>query len=487
MGGRDMNVTAPRRMQNPMQHVVQRRSGLTMLLCIGIALLGMGFQAAAAEPIPFRPVDALDFHDTVFAVAQPYDDPADQWLLVGRTSAVEIYRGLQRQTAFSGFLGNVTALAMGDFLGNGGRQVAVATDNAGALHIFEERDGQWQRVVSPVYLWTPATELRVVERSTGGWYLAALSEQGELNILVVEPEEGLLHSLWRSGTQESVKHLAVADLTGDGRFDLVFTRASGYLAVLQLEGRMVQRTSERYPWGPILALGAADRYEDKPAEVFVVTGDHTVYRWQWLGGELQLQSNYEAAGLSRFMGWNPKDGLWSSSLDGTIFWSVERSALSALRELPRLHVQSIYSFHGQWLAQSLDGQWQLWEPVDIDFWEVFVRGELSIEIPRVHWHRQTPLFAVGDLAALLGLRFEDSRLFHGHTDVPVTLVPGERRIHYDETVVIYLEQPVLFVDDTWFAPAEIVQAAGWDVEKDTTGRSIEFQQQPDWLWLRSQE
>src|SRR5690606_26063280 len=93
---------------------------------------------------------------------------------------------------------------------------------------------------------------------------------------------------WQSPADGAVSALA-ADLTGDGRAEVIAWRREGHVGVWQWRGDGLQLVWENYPWGLITALTAGDVDGDGWADIVLTTSQGLLYAFGWQGGEFRLK------------------------------------------------------------------------------------------------------------------------------------------------------------------------------------------------------
>ncbi len=445
------------------------------------AVVFLAFSAGALGAARFVPIPEPDLGDAPVVTSDVLDLGSEQ-MLVGRDGEVTIYdeefavRGIIR-----GFLGQVTALAVDDLTGDGRVEVVAATDNAGALYVYARNsDGtQWSRIAEPYYLWQPAQTLITGALSGQMHSIVAVDEEKQLRVLYWD--DSSLSETWKSVSGQQVRWAALVDLAGSGFRKLVFTEPTGYIAVYAYADGEMHLVSERYPWGPILMLGWKHAAEGLPGELYVVTGEHMVYYWQWKDSDMQLKGSFEAEALGRRIGWVPNRGLWSTTPEGVQFFSIESSDLTLQERKKGLTGIALEPLADHWLAQDSGGMWQVWRPVDLEYLQVFVEGQMRPP-PALYWDGDLAYLCLEDLAALLDIAVQDGRvLVHPRTGRSVAVEPNERWATYAEKTALPLEQAPIVEDGVVFVPPDIAGYVGWRAEYDPDKRRLEFEPSLDWF------
>src|SRR5690606_18884170 len=130
-------------------------------------------------------------------------------LLIGKEQGVFI-RAEDGERQLVEVAGRVTAVAVGEVTGGFRHDAAVGTDRGGALYLYTERDGTWERHGHAQYLWDTVERLGVHDFNGDGWGdVVALTDKGEAFVYL--SREGNLFPLWKSPAGEYVVGFEVLD------------------------------------------------------------------------------------------------------------------------------------------------------------------------------------------------------------------------------------------------------------------------------------
>lgn len=176
-----------------------------------------------------------------------------------------------------------SALAVGDLDVDGFPELVVGTDGAGAVHVYSLRGGNPTRIGEGVYLWAPVRQLATGDVDGDGWPdLVARNERGQAFVFL--QQEATLVEGWRSPSDgKVVRWVAVDDLDGDGRAELVLWEGANGLRTLRWENAHLVPIWDNYPWGNVLAVELADLDGDGRDDLLAVTDRGMIYAFGWQG------------------------------------------------------------------------------------------------------------------------------------------------------------------------------------------------------------
>lgn len=423
----------------------------------------------------FTAVAAPELFGASVLVADLHGDGQEK-LLLGKEGGVFVLDegGLQQ---FIEVPGRVTAVAVGDVTGDFRHDLAVGTDRGGALYLYTERAGTWERHGHAQYLWDTIIQLGIHDFNGDGWGdVVALTDKGEAYVYL--SREGNLFPLWKSPAGELVVGCAVLDVDRNGYPDLIFTLRTGYVAVLTWGEEEFVPLWENYPWGAVESLAVVS--DASSPEWLVVTSQKMLYAWRWQNGEVINSRKFEAQSLGERLVYIPKHGLLSlSSVTGISLFELQSSEVVEKWRVPGLFGDDAFFYAGDFYFRDPSGAYlRLVEGAES--WRVFVHDQEVTGYVDV-LRRDGQLYVnLLNLAPILGLT---ARLEGGWKvsagPMEVTLWP-ERTVLDWQGFLIPLGSPLVEEGGLPFLPMEVLPLLGWTVQIDALRQLVVFVE--NWGW-----
>ncbi|HHW09603.1 MAG TPA: VCBS repeat-containing protein, partial [Firmicutes bacterium] len=140
-------------------------------------------------------------------------------------------RPLQELT---GFPAAPNSIAFADFDGDKVNELWIGSAGFGSIYIYKMSLG-YPLLYKTNPLWNPIAEIYTPDLDGDGFAdVVARTTASQNNIIVFLRRESGLEKVWQSGVREGqVVHVAVGDLDGDGRHELVLAREQSYMALWQ--------------------------------------------------------------------------------------------------------------------------------------------------------------------------------------------------------------------------------------------------------------
>ena len=397
-------------------------------------------------------------------------------LLIGKEQGVFI-RAEDGERQLVRVAGRVTALAVGDVTGDFRHDLAVGTDRGGALYLYTERDGTWERHGHAQYLWDTVERLGVHDFNGDGWGdVVALTDKGEAFVYL--SREGNLFPLWKSPAGEYVVGFEVLDVDQNGYPDLIIALRSGYVAVLTWGEEEFVTLWENYPWGAVESLVIIP-HATSP-EWLVVTSQKMLYAWRWQNGEVTTSRKFEAQALGEHLFYIPQEGLLSlSGATGISLFDLQTSTVAEKWRVPGLYGDHAFYYQGDFYFRDMTNAYlRLVEGTQ--HWRLFVyETEVTDFVGMVQRDGQL-YFNLLELAPLLGLttRLEGGwKISTSHGEV--TLWPSSTVLGWQE-LSIPLVSPVVEEAGVPFVPVDVLPLLGWTVRIDSLRQQVIFLE--NWGW-----
>jgi hypothetical protein len=424
---------------------------------------------AVAEP---------DLHGAHVVVADLFGQ-GEQNLLVGKDHSVYLLEEGELRLVIDELSGRVTALAVGDVTGDFRNDLAVSTDRGGALYLFTERDGVWERHGHAQYLWDTIHRLGIHDFNNDGWGdLVALTDKGEAYVYL--SFEGSLYPLWKSPPGELVVGVEVLDIDADGFPDLIYALRSGYVAVMTWHEEEFAAIWENYPWGAVESLVALPN--SASPEWLVVTSQKMLYSWRWRGDGVEANRQFEANGLGEHLIYVPQEGLLSISMvTGISLFELQSSQVVEKWRVPGLFGQDPFYYRGEfYFRDSTDTYLRLVE--GSLQWRLFVYDtEVTSSVDYMS-HNGQLYFSLLDLAEVLGMEvhFENGwRVTSGTTEI--ALPPSSTQVGWRD-LLIPLATALVEEEGAPFVPSEVLTLLGWNVKWDLLRQQVVLVRNWGW-WL----
>lgn len=437
------------------------------LLCFLLA------QAAAAAS--FTAVAEPELSDAQVLVADLYGT-GEQNLLLGKEQGVFILTEDGPRQLIEVF-GRASALAVGDVTGDFRNDLAIGTDRGGALYLYTERAGVWERHGHAQYLWDTICRLGIHDFNNDGWGdVVALSDRGEAYVYL--SREGNLFPLWKSPSGEVVAGLEVLDVDGNGYPDLVFALRSGYVAVLTWVEEEFVTLWENYPWGSVESLVIIPH--SAAPEWLVVTSQKMLYAWRWQNGEVVQSRKFEAKALGEHLLYIPQEGLLSlSSATGISLFELQSAAVVEKWRVPGLFGDSAFYYQGQfYFRDQTNAYLKLVE--GSPQWRLCVYETEVTPFVGVTEHQGELYFNLLDLAEVLDLTVDLASGWQVEsTTGAVILKPASTTAQW-RGLEIPLASPVLEEGGVPYVPAEVLPLLGWTVQIDSRRQQVVFLE--NWGW-----
>lgn len=442
-------------------------SAVLLVLFLQAPPVSASFTAAAEPELYGAQVLVADLHGL-----------GTQSLLLGKDQGVFVLEnGEQRQILEVS--GRVTALAVGDLTGDFRPDLAVGTEGVGALYLYTERDGTWERHGHAQYLWDTVVRLGIYDFNNDGWGdVAALTDKGEVYVYL--SREGSLFPLWRSPAGEHVVGFEVLDVDGSGNPEFIFALRSGYVAALTWGEEEFVTLWENYPWGAVESLVAIPH--PSAPEWLVVTSQKMLYGWRWQNGEVVPSRAFEAKALGEHLVYIPQQGLLSlSGSTGVSLFELQSAAVVEKWRVPGLLADSAFFYQGEFYVHDrtnaylrlVEGtpQWRLF------VYETEVTGFVDILL------REGEVYAnLLELAPVLGLTVEldDGWQVMGAKG-QITLWSDRAVLRWNE-MQIPLSRPLLEEGGVPFVPLDVLPLLGWTVQVDSLRQLLVFLETWGW-WI----
>lgn len=407
---------------------------------------------------------------------------ADLWgqgqpsLLLGKEGGVFVLEESEPQPLIE-VPGRVTALAAGDLTGDFRPDLALGTDRGGALYLYTERGGIWERHGHAQYLWDTIVGLDIHDFNNDGWGdVVALTDRGEAFVYL--SREGNLFPLWKSPSGEVVVGMEVADVDGNGYPDLVYALRSGYVGVLTWGGEEFATLWENYPWGAVESLLIIP-HASSP-EWLVVTSQKMFYAWRWQNGEVITSRKFEATALGEHLFYIPQQGLLSlSGVTGISLFDLETSGVVERWRVPGLYGDHAFYFAGElYFRDKTQAYLRLVE--GSPQWRLFVGDKEVTGFIDVLQRDGELFFSLLDLAPVLGLalNLEGSWQVTGAAG-DVALWPGQTVLGW-QGLLVPLANPVVEEAGVPYVPVDVLSLLGWTVQIDFLRQQVTFLE--NWGW-----
>lgn len=421
-------------------------------------------------------VDEFELQDAVVIVDDLQGQNRNK-MLVGQGQSVFLKDGDTKEGIIHDISGQISALALGDVDGDFRNDIVIGTASAGALYIYSENDGVWERQGHPQYLWSTIQHLEIYDFNQDGWGdIVFLTEGGMLQILL--SHEGKLYPFWKSPSDQVVNNFQVFDLDLNGFPDLVYTYQSGYVGILTWDDQAFVTLWENYPWGLIESLVVIPQQ----SEWLVVTSQKMLYGWRYRNGEIISSRHFYASELGEHLFYFPSQGLLSfSRKSGVALFELKTASVTEKWKVSGVYGSHAFEHEGNFFFRDLQGNYhRLVE--DSGDWHLFVdnrdisnhvgileqAGKLYYSLPELAREFGYVVFGLTNWQFI-----QDGRHFK--------LFPERNIIEYDN-LNIPLTSPVLLVDGKPYAPAELLAFFGWNAEVDFARKHVVFLKSWGW-WL----
>lgn len=227
-----------------------------------------------------------------------------------------------------------TAVAVGDFIGDGVPAIAVGTDQAGAVYILRWTGTDWVIAAQSGYLWAPVTALTAIDLSGDSRpELVAVDAGGGVTVLAWVPGEHRLAPAWQwPRAMGRALAVSVAELGEPGVHHLVIADDEGRVSVWAWP--LMGPLSQAFVWGTPTAMTVADVLGTGP-QLVVSTDERLLYRFIWENDRLvQATTPLNNANLPfdfmvrwRWPG-DTTDRILAHSAAGLGVWRVTSSSIS---------------------------------------------------------------------------------------------------------------------------------------------------------------
>jgi len=362
----------------------------------------------------------------------------------------------------------ITTLAAADIDRDPGDELLVGTGHAGVVHVFKWADGELRSLGETDYLWAPVEKVQVadLDGESGGHLLVAVNTAGtpyafrwdgfRFSAIPIEGQQDL-----------RVSHVAVGDLLGDGRDEVVFAEESKLmLFAWDAETEQLRLRWINYPWGSVELIAAIQTEPAQQGEdLLVVTSRHIMYVFGLTEQGVGMRYNLPQAGpLVETVGtWLDAEGypvFFSSGRSGSAVSTLSQKKLQTHWSAPFLpDVRYVTPLSGNLLLTVWDGTLALWERVAVDEATVVV-GDRTYRLthPPRSWG-SSAMLCLRDMADLLGLKIgwdKNSRtvtMVREDVYAAITIGASDARVG-QETVP--LEVPAVVIDGYTYVPAEFL-------------------------------
>ena len=447
------------------------RLGFCIILCLIIFI----YQQAKAvdylmEELPF-------LTNSIITTADLFDSGIEQ-LIMGRDNIVKIYDQGAVVATITDFVGNVTALAVGDLTGDFRPEIVIGTDNCN-IYVYQRINDNWKQIYERRYLWTPVVHIEVPDITGNGWGAVLVrTERGEEFVFL--SFNGTLEMFWRSQPTERIKYITAADLTGDGGAEVVFSHNSGYVGVLSWIDGQLENIWQNYPWGTIDSLMIAKLAANDLPEIMVITGQHILYCWKWNGKTFSTTRHYPVELSGNNTKYISQLGLTDLSLvSGITTYAVKASSLQKQNSFAITNVSDLFMVNKTMIIKDPSGHYYQLHMIDPDKMQIYFNNKPQHGL-KVKVHNGTLYLALDELADALNLiRFGTERIF---------LMKGLKHLVIDtkanmilwKNTPLPLNEPLLTSDEKLFVPISILSSLGYDTRLDYTNNELHLLHQFGW-------
>ncbi|NMB00505.1 MAG: VCBS repeat-containing protein [Firmicutes bacterium] len=401
-------------------------------------------------------------------------------LVVGQGHQVSIGDGDTMQVLVDNLPGQVSAVTLGDVNGDLRDDLVIGTGTGGALYIYTEREGTWERYGQTLYLWDTISSLKVHDLNSDGWGdVLLITQKGEAHVLL--SMEGTLTPLWRSPSDEVVVGLEVVDVDHNGYPDLIYALQSGYLAVLSWDDdNGLSVFWENYPWGSVESLVVLP-HASSP-EWLVITSQKMLYGWRWRNGEVFSSRQFEANALGEHLYYYPEEGLLSlSKTTGISLFELHSSSVKEKWRVPGLFGNEVFYYQGEFFFRDHNRHFSRLVQGSTR-WRLFVHDKEVTDSVRVVTSGERFYFNLEDLVEVLGLTTDPN------SNWCFTVAGAELEFYQHSAVARYgdllipLTNPVLEADGHPYITLDVLSLFGWETAVDLTRQHVVFGKIWGW-WL----
>lgn len=421
-------------------------------------------------------VDEPDLWDAVILLDGSVS-PGSNSLVVGQGQSVFLVTGEERLEIIRDLTGKLSALALGDLNGDLRDDLLLGTASAGALYIYTERNGAWERQGQPQYLWDSIVKLAIHDFNQDGWGdVATLTEQGVLHILL--SQEGKLVPFWKSPADQVVTAFEVMDVDGNSFPDLIFTYHSGYVGAITWRGNQFSTLWENYPWGLIESLVVIPAQ----SEWLVVTSQKMLYGWRYQNSEIVASRHFHAADLGEHLYHIPGVGLLSfSRKSGAALFELKSASVTEKWRVPGVFGSHAFYFQGDYYFRDSKGDFHRIIEGD-GGWRLFINGQDISDQVEVVERDGKLAYGLAELGRAMGYTVFGAANWHLiRGDRYFRVLPGRNLVEYDE-LSIPLAHPVWMIEGKPFLPTELLSLFGWQAEIDPARKHVVFSKNWGW-WL----
>ena len=423
-------------------------------------------------------VDVPELQNAVVAVGDLYGK-GEQSLIFGEGHNVSVLEEGSTSPLIGGVSGRVSAIALGDVNGDLRNEIVVGTDSGGALSVYADKNGTWERQGQPHYLWDTIRSLEIHDFNSDGWGdVLVVTAKGEASILI--SLEGMLYPSWKSKEGQAVAGAQVIDADHDGYPELLYALRSGYIALVKWDNAEFTVLWENYPWGSVESL-VVIAHQNSP-EWLVVTSQKMLYGWRFRSGEVVSTRLFEANELGEYLFYVPGEGLLSFSMKtGISLFELESSAVAEKWRVSGLFGDQAFYHGGNFYFRDASNAYHQLVQGSAK-WRVFLQDQEVTESLEVLNRDGELFYCLDDLAERLGLIEASGSGWHysydGH-QIELDLDGGV--VRYDG-LTIPMKSPLLEVAGRPYVPAEVFPLFGWRVELDPSRQHVVILQNWGW-WL----
>lgn len=377
-----------------------------------------------------------------------------------------------------------TAVAVGDFIGDGMPAIAVGTAQAGAVYLLRWTGTDWSVVAQTGYLWAPITKLIAADLSGDGLAeLIATDESG--GVTVFAWRERTLDPVWQSPEMYGrILHVDVFASRDDEDARIVMVDDQGRLTTWSWP--LSRPDAQAFVWGTPTSLAVATVAQDT-AEVIVTTNERLLYRFVLDNSQLSPAAPplhderlpFDRSMAIRLPG-ESTDRLLAYSPSGLGLWRVAGTSINLVDEgwADGLTAAAQWPGTGSLIIAEGDGVISVWTRQPTDYFAFIIDGERrELRDPPIYQQSQVMLSA-RDWADVFGLQlYWDStrqRLTALGRRTYAIVTVGDRQVMLPQGIRSVSMTPILR-DGRTYVPPEFPTWFGADYQWDPRRRALHVQ------------
>lgn len=461
-----------------------RRTGM---LAITLCLLSIVLTGNVKAKALLEEFKATEVSGQAYVLADATCDGVME-LVIGSKEAVYIMvreeGRYQTRWRIDSISSGVRTLAVGDIDNDTWPDLLIGTGQAGSIRIFGWDGEKFVRKGETDYLWSPVSDILIIDIDGDGWKdILAVTESGSAQVL---RWDGLRYRrIWEhSASSGRIKFFQTADLDGDGVDELVYALVEGRVVVAQWDGTELATIWENYPWGTVSTVALSDLDGDARVEILVTTEQQMLYSYGWTKNGIALKASFsdpaikflEAIGAD--LDGDGKGELVAVDAQGIKVWKIARDKLQLLAQagfINEPHELRLTPGGDGLILLDRDGALRSLRLVDDNYFRLLIGDTVSeLSHPPV-WADGEPLLAARDVADLLGLTIywdAEQRRLTAIRDGVYAVLQAEDLTMYVSGVTVPLRAALQVKGAESYVPIEFVRVFAAEVSWDAASRTL---------------